>query len=152
MLSFQLTPRLHRGTAAASNSNAAASNSNTVRLVAYGGAVASLIDGMTTFIGLRSRRAGEVNTFQAFAIRHYGLSTVIELRVLAGAAIFVVSAAIFSRCSGWQRQLLVAVAGVGLLSTVAFDFNNAGVLLFHHRLVPPSLLHALDVQIRHLLG
>jgi len=140
MLSFWLHPTFNRD----------APSDRTVRLVAYGGAVVSLLDGLTTFVGLRGQRAGEVNTFQAFAIRRFGLSTVIELRVLAGAAIFVVSAALFSRCSGWQRRVLVAVTAVGLLATLAFVLNNAGVLVLNHRLVPPSYLHALDTQARHL--
>lgn len=122
-----------------------------VWLIACGGAAASLLDGVTTFIGLRHGK-GESNAFQALAIHHYGLAAFIAVRVLGGIAMFALVAALFRRWSGWKRRALFALAALTVAMTALFVLNNASVLLFRERLVPPSYVHLVDVRVGNLVG
>jgi hypothetical protein len=120
-------------------------------LIACGGAFVSLLDGVTTFIGLRHGK-GEENAFQALAIHRYGLGVFIVVRVLGGVAMFLLVAALFRRWTGWRRRLLFAIAAVTVSATALFVLNNASVLLFSQRLVPPSYVHLIDVRMQELVG
>jgi Domain of unknown function (DUF5658) len=120
-------------------------------LIAWGGASVALLDGLTTFIGLRNGK-GEENAFQALAIHRYGLGLFIVVRVLGGIAMFVLVAALVRRWSGWRRRVLFALAAATVAATGVFVLNNASVLFFRQRIVPPSYVHVVDVHVGRLAG
>jgi len=122
------------------------------RLIVWSGAIASLLDGLTTYSGLQHRGVGEANAFQVLAIQRYGLDGAVLLRVILGTAVFVLLAALFGYSRGWTRRVLLLIAAAGIVVTAAFVVNNVAVLYLHHVLVPKSYAHFVYTLAERLIG
>ena len=122
------------------------------RLIVWAGAMASLLDGLTTFTGLQQHDISEVNALQSLAIQHYGLPGAILLRVLVGSTVFVLLAWLFGRWSGWGKRLLYFTSVAGIAATTTFVANNLSVLYLQQTLLPGAYLHGVYTTAAHLLG
>jgi hypothetical protein len=122
------------------------------RFIVWSGTLASLLDGLTTFVGLRHHNIGEANAFQVLVMQRYGLAGAVILRVLFGTAVFVLLAGLFGYARGWSRRMLFAIASLGVLVTTAFVVNNLDVLYLHHVLVPRSYVHLIYTLAERVIG